>query len=167
VTERAGSSGPPALSGNRRAAIRGVILACLTVAFYAGAVGGTDVTTELMVVRRDGVIVYLNAEIASDHASRESGLMGREFLQKRGGMLFDFSAPQRVRMWMKNTVIPLDMLFLSETGHIIHIVPHATPMSLNLLGPREPARYVLEINGNEADELAFTPGDRVLIPYRR
>ena len=89
--------------------------------------------------------------------------MWRRSLAPRTGMLFDFDRQQRVRMWMKNTLIPLDILFVTESGELVQIKRKATPGSLHLIASRQKVRYVIEINGGEADELYFAPGDRVLV----
>jgi uncharacterized protein len=146
-------------------AVRGVSWLLMVLVCYTGAALSGE--NELVVLRRDGVAVRLQIEIADDARSRESGLMWREFLAPRTGMLFDFERARPVRMWMKNTLIPLDMLFVTESGEIVHIERNASPRSLRAIGPRRSVRYVLEINGGEAVELGFALGDRVLLNVRR
>jgi uncharacterized membrane protein (UPF0127 family) len=92
--------------------------------------------------------------------------MHRETLQARSGMLFDFARETAVRMWMKNTLIPLDMVFAGENGRIRYIASDTVPYSEALIEAPEPARYVLEINGGEARRLGIAPGDRLLLPPR-
>ena len=117
----------------------------------------------LIVQRRDGVAVRFEVEHAREATTHRKGLMGREHLARRSGMFFDFQRTQRVRMWMKNTLIPLDMLFVTESGAIVHIARNTTPLSREVIAAAEPVRYVLEINAGVAQELGITAGDRVLL----
>lgn len=100
-------------------------------------------------------------ELASTAEQLTQGLMFRRTLDAEAGMLFDFGRTQPVAMWMKNTVIPLDMLFIGADGHIIHVAEHAVPGSLEPLGPSQPVRAVLEVNAGTARRLGIRPGDRV------
>ena len=78
-------------------------------------------------------------------------------------MLFDFHSMRPVQMWMKNTLIPLDMLFVTESGALVQIERNTSPHSLDLITAVEPVRYVVEINGGEAQSLEITVGDRMLV----
>lgn len=90
--------------------------------------------------------------------------MHREHLAQDHGMLFDFGDTRPVRMWMKNTLIPLDMVFISETGRIEGIAPNTVPMSEEVLASPKPVRYVLEINAGTSAKLGFRAGDTVRLP---
>src|SRR3546814_14529348 len=79
-------------------------------------------------------------------------------------MLFVYSQPRRVSMWMKNTLIPLDMLFIAPDGRIESIVKRAVPHSLATISSRGKVRAVLELNGGTVDRLGIRPGDRVVHP---
>jgi uncharacterized membrane protein (UPF0127 family) len=79
-------------------------------------------------------------------------------------MLFDFKTPSPISMWMKNTFIPLDMVFIDPKGRIINIAEHTVPHSLDPVGAAAPARAVLELNGGTASRLGIRPGDRVVFP---
>jgi uncharacterized membrane protein (UPF0127 family) len=94
----------------------------------------------------------------------EQGLMFRRNLAADAGMLFDFGEPQMAAMWMKNTLIPLDMLFVDATGHIVNIHQRAVPQSLESLGATAPVRAVIELNGGTTTRLNIQPGDRVIYP---
>jgi len=111
----------------------------------------------------------IEVEVADTPSAREVGLMNRESLAEDSGMLFDFGAARPVDMWMKNTLIPLDMLFLDETGRVVRIGANAQPLSLDLIPSGGPVRYVLEINGGAAARFGAAPGDRLehaIIPSR-
>ncbi|HEY8948893.1 MAG TPA: DUF192 domain-containing protein [Rhizomicrobium sp.] len=102
-----------------------------------------------------------NVEVAADWRSQEYGLMNRKSLPKNGGMIFDFGSPSMTSFWMKNTLIPLDMIFIREDGTISSIAPDAVPMSLASIKSVEPVRAVLEIGGGEAARRGIYPGQKV------
>src|SRR4051812_43972261 len=105
-----------------------------------------------------------HVELATTPAQLEQGLMFRRSLAPDSGMLFDFRQPSPVSMWMKNTFIPLDMLFIDNSGRIINIAERAVPQSLDTIAAAAPARAVLELNGGTAARLGIKPGDRVVFP---
>lgn len=90
--------------------------------------------------------------------------MFRDELVNRHGMLFDFKQPLIIRMWMKNTLIPLDMLFIDSDGTIVHIAQNAQPHSEKIIAAPQKALAVLEIGGGEAQRLGIAIGDRVSHP---
>jgi uncharacterized membrane protein (UPF0127 family) len=79
-------------------------------------------------------------------------------------MLFDFKRQLIARMWMRNTLIPLDMLFIHEDGEIINIRQNTMPHSQEILSSTSEVRYVLEINGGLSEKLGIKPGDQVELP---
>lgn len=100
-------------------------------------------------------------ELALDDESRRRGLMERPSLAPDAGMLFIFEPQRRVAMWMKNTWIPLDMLFIDAAGVIRYIAHKREPHSLDITAAPEPVLAVLEIPGGRAEELGIEVGDRV------
>ena len=100
-------------------------------------------------------------ELANDPEEVQTGLMNREELAADAGMLFDFGQPREANMWMKNTLIPLDMLFMDTDGTILAIARNAVPGSLRRINPGVPVKGVLELNGGRAEELGIVPGDTV------
>ncbi|MBS0471590.1 MAG: DUF192 domain-containing protein [Proteobacteria bacterium] len=102
-----------------------------------------------------------NVEVAADMASQQRGLMYRQQLAADAGMLFDFHRDGRVAFWMKNTPLPLDMLFIRGDGTVASVQPNTKPYSVDTIPSREPVRAVLEINGGQALALGIRPGDRV------
>ena len=104
-------------------------------------------------------------ELASDDASRSKGLMFRKSMAPKSGMLFRFETTRAVAMWMKNTFIPLDMIFADNSGKVTHIHRGAVPHSLDVISSRVPARFVLEVNAGEADRHGITTGDRLRHPW--
>ena len=100
-------------------------------------------------------------EVARTVEDQGRGLMFRESLGANDGMIFPFSAPREAAFWMKNTLIPLDMIFIRADGTIARIAANTVPHSLAPVGSGEPVAAVLEIRGGRAAELGIREGDRV------
>jgi len=100
-------------------------------------------------------------EVAADEPSRERGLMNRRFMPADHGMLFEFAQNAPVSFWMKNTYIPLDMIFLSPVGVVTNIVAMAEPMSERIIPSGPPCVAVLEVNGGVAASIGLKVGDTV------
>jgi uncharacterized membrane protein (UPF0127 family) len=103
-------------------------------------------------------------EMAETPKQMMQGLMYRTELAPDAGMLFVHEADRVATMWMKNTYIPLDMLFIDRTGRIAGIHERAQPRSLRTIAAPEPVRAVLELNGGTASRLGIRVGDRVVHP---
>jgi uncharacterized membrane protein (UPF0127 family) len=103
-------------------------------------------------------------EMAVSPEQRSQGLMFRESLEEDRGMLFDFGKPQRASMWMRNTYVPLDMLFIDAEGRITQITENTQPLSDAVVASRQPVRAVLELLGGVSAKLGIKPGDRVIHP---
>jgi uncharacterized protein len=101
-------------------------------------------------------------EIADDEPERQRGLMHRERMAEDRGMLFLFPGPPRPQgFWMKNTLIPLDIIYLQPDGRILSIARRTTPLSEAPIPSNGPASAVLEINGGLSDRLGIAPGDQI------
>jgi len=120
-------------------------------------------TAPLTIVTASGPQRF-TVEVATTPAQMEQGLMFRRSLAPDAGMIFDFTAPAAAAMWMKNTLIPLDMLFVDAQGRIIGIHERAVPESLDTIASPAPARAVIELNGGTAARLGIRAGDKVLFP---
>ncbi len=105
---------------------------------------------------------HFRIELADTMAARMRGLMERRHLDDDAGMLFDYSKPMQIHMWMKNTFIPLDMLFINKSGRIVRIVANTTPFSTDVIASPGPVLAVLELNGGTAARLAIKTGDKVI-----
>ena len=101
-------------------------------------------------------------EIASTEDQQAQGLMFRKALGPNEGMIFPFATSRMASFWMKNTLIPLDMIFIRSDGTIAMIAANTVPHSLTPVGPGEPVSAVLEIPGGRAAELGIAEGDRVI-----
>jgi uncharacterized protein len=115
------------------------------------------------IASKSGVHVF-TVEIADTEPARERGLMFRKELPGGRGMLFDFHRDQQVGFWMRNTLIPLDMIFIDGRGRIANIAHSATPLSEDVLYSKGPVRAVLEVIGGTARRLGIEPGDHVSNP---
>lgn len=143
---------------------RALRLVAAAVFATAGATAQQSGPTEAFLVVTGAGVVQLELEIADEPAERTQGLMFRRALAPRRGMLFDFGTTGPVTMWMKNTFIPLDMLFIDEGGRIVAIASETVPESLSTISPGEPVRAVIEIAGGSAAALGIAEGDLVARP---
>ncbi|HEY1614641.1 MAG TPA: DUF192 domain-containing protein [Rhizomicrobium sp.] len=142
--------------------MRGLLLFVIAaVALPSAAMSGATLPVTTVVVDTEHGPVRFTMEVASDQASQEKGLMFRTKLAPDAGMLFDVQPVQMETFWMKNTVLPLDIIFIRADGVISSIAPNATPYSETPIPSYEPVRAVLEINGGRAETLGITPGERV------
>ena len=123
-----------------------------------------DISPDVAVIESDGAEHRFRVEIADEPEEITTGLMYRTELAEDAGMLFDFKRPQVVSMWMKNTLISLDMAFIDETGVITRIAENTTPRSLESIPSGGPVLAVLEVNGGTFARLGVETGDRVRHP---
>lgn len=124
------------------------------------AIAGPLPTTTVVIDTGHGPHAF-QVEVAADEASRARGLMFRKSLGPDAGMLFDFHNAQMVGFWMRNTLIPLDMIFIRQNGTISSVAEKAVPMSEVTIPSAEPIRAVLEINGGRAQALGIEPDETV------
>jgi uncharacterized membrane protein (UPF0127 family) len=117
----------------------------------------------LEIVTKSGVQVF-SVEMATTEQEKETGLMYRKELADGKGMLFDFSPEQQVSMWMKNTFIPLDMIFIRADGRILRIAENTEPQSTKIISSGGLAKGVLEVIAGTAKKYGIAPGDRVAHP---
>ena len=146
----------------RKSIIGGVVAVVALFAAVFMAVAGSDSSTATLVTASGSHDI--SVELAQTPQARETGLMNRPSMPADSGMLFQFDETRDVAMWMKNTLIPLDMLFIDETGKVIHIKTNAQPLSLDIIPSGGPVRYVLELNGGAAARLGAAVGDTLAHP---
>jgi uncharacterized protein len=147
---------------------RAVLWFCVFVAVAAGARSAAAQlqsfeTSSLTIVGAHGRHRF-TVELAETPEQMQQGLMFRPSLAPDAGMLFDFKQPTVATMWMRNTLIPLDMLFVDANGMIVNIRARAVPESDAIIPAAAPVRAVIELNGGTAARLGIMPGDRVLHP---
>jgi hypothetical protein len=117
----------------------------------------------LEIVTKSGVQVF-SVEMATTEEEKTTGLMYRKELPDGKGMLFDFSPEQQISMWMKNTYIPLDMIFIRADGRILRIAENTEPLSTKIISSGGLAKGVLEVIAGTAQKYGIQPGDRVAHP---
>ena len=135
-------------------------IAFVLIALAAAAPVRTAPLQTLEIAGKTGVHIF-SVEIADTEATREKGLMFRKALPEGQGMLFDFQKDQDVSFWMKNTYIPLDMIFIRGDGRILRIAENTEPLSTRTVPSGGPVRAVLEVIGGTAEKMGLAPGDRV------
>jgi uncharacterized membrane protein (UPF0127 family) len=152
------------LSALRSAAIAAAVLIGLSLLAAAPASAAEEQTLEI--ATKQGVHTF-TVELANTDEERSRGLMNRRELPEGRGMLFDFKQDVNVTMWMKNTYIPLDMIFIRADGRIQRIAENTEPESTRVIAAGAPVRAVLEVIGGTARKLGIAPGDRVAHPMFR
>ena len=103
-------------------------------------------------------------EIADTPQQRQVELMYRRSMPEDHGMLFDFGRPQEVSMWMENTYVSLDMVFVGADGRVTRIAENTEPLSTRIISSDGPARYVVELLAGSAKRIGLRPGDKVVHP---
>ncbi|MGV3632710.1 MAG: DUF192 domain-containing protein [Pseudorhodoplanes sp.] len=137
--------------------------AAILILLASDAVAAAANESMLEIVTKDGVHVF-TVEMAKTDEERQKGLMFRKELPEGRGMLFDFKPDQNVSMWMRNTYIPLDMLFINGDGTIRRIAENTEPLSEKTISSGGPVRGVLEVIGGTAKKLGIKAGDKVAHP---
>ncbi len=135
-----------------------LVVGCALPAAQTPATAAAQDTIEI--VTSSGVHAFA-VELATTETERARGLMFRKSLPEGHGMLFDFQTEQQVQFWMRNTYVPLDMIFIRGDGRVLNIAQNATPLSDALIPSAGPVRGVLEVIAGTARKYHIAPGDRV------
>ena len=117
--------------------------------------------SKLKIITSRGENIF-DVELAVTERQQSQGLMFRRSMAANAGMLFDYGALKQIQMWMKNTYIPLDMIFIDSNGKVTNIVERTIPESLIIISSRGRARAVLELNSGTASRLGIKEEDRVI-----
>lgn len=154
------------MTGVRRYLLPGLcvialVLALHTMTLASGTLGDLPLE-QVEIVGADDARHRFEVRLADTPEARSRGLMYVTALEPRHGMLFDFGETREVGMWMKNTPLSLDMLFIDAGGFIRRIAAETRPFSTEIVRSGVPVRAVLEIRGGLAAELGIEPGDRVV-----
>lgn len=150
--------------GSSGAQFRG-LTAGLVLAVNAGtALADAACTSGRVDLRWDGGRESFAVELADDPAERARGLMFRESMDPAAGMLFVYESPRQAQFWMKNTLIPLDMIFADVTGRVTTVHSNAVPGDLTPIDGGPGVVYVLEIYGGLAEKLGIAPGAELRHP---
>ncbi len=146
----------------RAAAIAALVVLAPALALASRKEPRRPVTQPRVVIETAaGQRLPIEVELARTAAEQRKGLMGRRELPENRGMLFLFDTTRVQSFWMQNTLIPLDMIFISEDGRIVGIVENAEPLTETERSVGKPSRYVLEVNGGWTRAHAVAAGDRV------
>lgn len=139
------------------------LLIFLVLSFGPGALvaGPLPVDSERLFIDTSKGPVGFTVELALTPENRATGLMNRQSMAADHGMLFRFDQTRDVLMWMKNTPLSLDMLFIAENGRIARIAENTVPYSETIIPSGSPVRYVLELNAGTAAKTGVSVGDRV------
>lgn len=132
-----------------------------------------EITTEAVTFKKEAegyliksngdTIKHLQLEIADDDYQRETGLMYRESMEEDQGMLFIFDREEPRGFYMKNTNIPLDLIFLNSQNRVVSISKNTKPQSLETIPSQVPAQYVLEVNASLSDQWEIAVGDSLIL----
>jgi len=141
-------------------ALRTVLVGFGIMVLASPASAQSNELQKIEIASKSGVHSFL-VELAVNDTQRAQGLMYRKELPEGRGMLFDFQQEQDVGFWMKNTYIPLDMIFIRADGKIRRIAANTEPLSERTVRAGGPVRYVLEVIGGTARKLGIAPGDKV------
>jgi len=149
---------------SRRALLATLVAIAAAAPSFARAQGMEKFKTSKLSIISGGKRHDFTVELAITDRQQQQGLMFRRTLAPDAGMLFDYVTPTRITMWMKNTLIPLDMIFIGADGKIVDIAERAVPQSETIIPSKVPARAVLELNGGTAQRLGIKVGDTVVTP---
>ncbi len=138
----------------------------LLTAFAACAARAASDLERLEFVTRSGVHAF-SVEVMRTPAEHEKGLMFRRYLPDGRGMLFDFGRDEAVQMWMKNTYIPLDMVFIGRNGKVVSVAADTEPLSERIIPSGGPVTSVVELNAGVAAKIGLAVGDQVRLPQMR
>lgn len=155
---------PPLREPRTGAWLRRLLLGLLLLACPAGAQAEVTFETSPLTIESGSGTLGFEVELAVSPEQRRQGLMFRESLDSDQGMLFDFGRTAPVTMWMRNTFIPLDMLFIEADGRIARIVADTEPLSDAVIGSGGPVRAVLELSAGTSADLGIAVGDQVVHP---
>ena len=140
--------------------IRSKLLA-LAFLLFASAAAAEDGALETVTVVTGTGRHKFQSEIAATATERAKGLMFRTRLAPGHAMLFDFGEERQIAMWMRNTHVALDMVFIARTGQVVAIAENTVPLSIAIISPALPAYAVLEVNAGTAARIGLAAGDQV------
>lgn len=148
------------LSRRMFSAVAALLLLAFATPAFAAALEPLDIETK-------AGVRHFQVEVMRTDEERARGLMFRRDLLPDRGMLFDFEKNDRIFMWMKNTYLPLDMVFFGKDGRVVSIARDTEPLSERLISSGEPATTVIELNAGTASKLGIDVGDRLIYPVTK
>lgn len=145
------------------ARFRALLICILLLTMGLPARAGEVDATPLVIETAQGPVEF-SVELALTPDQRSIGLMNRASMERNRGMLFRFEETRDVMMWMKNTILPLDMIFIRQDGVVAGIAADTVPFSENIVSSPGPVRFVLEVNAGVTAQSGIAPGDLVRHP---
>lgn len=145
---------------NARALMRKAVLVFSVLLFSFGVAACSENSSDLKIVTESGTVTF-SVELVDTPALRSKGLMFRQELAPNSGMIFDFLDEKEVSFWMRNTFIPLDLIFIDGTGSIVNIHENARPFDETSIPSGQPVRFVFEIAGGQSKILNIQVGDQI------
>ncbi len=139
-----------------------VLIAFSAIPMTSTAFAAGKMRVETVVIKTATGEYSFEAEIADTPLHKSRGLMGRPLLDADRGMLFDNGEDREMFMWMKNTILALDMIFITKDGTVASIAKNTVPFSETIIPSGQPVRGVLEVNAGTADRIGLKPGDKVM-----
>ncbi len=146
-----------------RRAFRSALIGVVSAWAVTGA-AAAECSAESVALRGDWGQARFRVEVADDAAERAQGLMFVRQMPRFSGMLFVYDRPQAVAFWMRNTFIPLDMIFVAPDGVVARVHHRAKPLDTTSIPGGDNIQYVLEINGGLAEQLGIAPGTQLQHP---
>ncbi|WP_371223829.1 DUF192 domain-containing protein [Roseovarius sp. 2305UL8-3] len=140
------------------------LIATLGLALTSGSALASECREDQVHLRGDWGQARFTVELADDDEERAQGLMGRESMARSAGMLFVYPRPRLAGFWMKNTLIPLDMIFMDKTGTVTHVHHEAVPLDERPIFGGDNILAVLEINGGLARQMGIAAGTQLRHP---
>ena len=144
----------------KHSVFRFVLIVCSSL-LLCTACQSENTSSTLKIIKQDNTEVIFQVEVVETVEARMNGLMNRTEMAQNAGMLFVFQDADFRAFWMKNTLIPLDILYINDKGMIGHIHHHATPNDLTAIPSQIPTMYALEVNGGVASKQGITVGDEI------
>ena len=141
-----------------------LVLAFATAGLPAAAAPAAAPAVDDLTIKTASGEHHVSVEVMRSRDELERGLMFRRQMPADHGMLFDFGSPQLVTMWMKNTYLPLDMVFIAADGRVVSVKQNAEPLSETTIYSGGSVLGVLELNAGVAARIGIRPGDRVEDP---
>ncbi len=144
-----------------------VVMAISISPLVTPLMAGPNMRVETVVVITSTGRYSFQAEIADTPSHRSQGLMRRPFMDADRGMLFDNGEDREMYMWMKNTILALDMIFITKNGTVVKIAKNTVPFSETVIPSGQPVRGVLEVIAGTSDKINLKPGDKIDHPLFR
>ena len=151
-------------SSSARRRLTKVLAGAVVVVAGLGQMASAACSPDQVDLRWSGGQARFTVELADEEAERSQGLMFRETMPSSAGMLFVYKSPRRAVFWMKNTPLPLDMIFMDEAGRVTHVHENAVPQDETPIDGGDDVKFILEINAGLAGAMGIVEGAELRHP---